>query len=144
MTSLRSKKDGPHIPTEETRDTVSFLIMHGMSEKYVAEFLGIHPIVLKKHYEEEIDHGKNKILKKAFDGLMDLVKEKDFGAIKFVLERMGGYIAQPVINVEDALFQPVFLDRADLRKAVEHDPNSISDRQIDATPEGDFSSPSKD
>ena len=46
-----------HVPTNETRNTVSMLVAFGIPQVHIAAKLGISDETLSKHYREELDNG---------------------------------------------------------------------------------------
>jgi hypothetical protein len=49
-----------HTPTDETRDQVLRGVIAGVDQDRIAAILGIAPKTLRKHYRDELDHGKAK------------------------------------------------------------------------------------
>ena len=82
-------------PTPEQRYTVEVMSTGGIAQETIAAVLQIDEKTLRKHFRQELDNGKAKMLTKVVDSLLRQALAGSVGAACFILKCQGGWREQP-------------------------------------------------
>jgi len=77
--------DLPHCPTAKSREFVMELVAMGLELPQIAFCLKATPLEVKRHYEEEIEHGSALVNAKVGSALLERAMMGDVNAQKFWL-----------------------------------------------------------
>ena len=83
-----------HQPTERTRQQVEMLISFGLTHDAIAAIIGVHDDTLRKHYAQELDHGRAKVVAQVANSLVKKAlsdRSDSVSAAKFYLQSQGGW-----------------------------------------------------
>lgn len=97
-----------HVPTEQTRNLVALSMLNDMTHKQAAQLVGINEETLRKHYANELEHGKAQMLARVSANLYRIAQSQTdvkaaLTASIFILKSKGGYndrAAQTDVEVE--------------------------------------------
>lgn len=70
----------PHEPTPEIRDLVCRSIACGLEELAIAHMLNLDPLVLRRHYRFELDHGQDFYVARVGSAMIDSALRGDVNA----------------------------------------------------------------
>lgn len=104
------KKPGPvgHVPTAQTRNLVSLAMLNDMTHAQAARLVEIDEVTLRKHYADELAHGKARMISMVAANLYRIAQQTAdlkaaLTASIFVLKSKGGWndrAAQADVEVE--------------------------------------------
>lgn len=85
-----------HVPTSESRQLVQAYCWSGLTQERIASHLGISVPTLTKHYRDELDHGKEKMLAKVASTIFGIATQTrdlkaSLTASIFILKTQGGW-----------------------------------------------------
>lgn len=92
----------PHIPDDMSRRFVLAMKTHGSKHEAIAKVIGISVDTLEKHYGPELDAGKDEVLAKVVDSLIQKALgtgKESVAAAKFLLQAKAGW--QERVQVEN-------------------------------------------
>lgn len=136
----RARKPGTkYQPTDRDRLLVMWACWAGMTHKGIAEWLGMHPDILREHFREELDFAVQGLVIDATKSLAAKAFAGDTTALLFILRARGGDTwkdKQPAINVSVAEKEEVRRVAADPQKIAEA-VNAVAQRVLQLQkPEG--------
>lgn len=95
-------------PTAEQRYTVEVMSTGGISQEVIASVLQIDGKTLRRHFRNELNNGKAKMLTKVVDSLLRQALAGNVGAACFILKCQGGWREQPQsVNLTGANGGPI-------------------------------------
>lgn len=92
----RSGGKPEHVPTDKDRNLVSLAMLNDMTHKQAARLVGINEETLRKHYADELEHGKARLLSMVAANLYRIAQQTAnmkaaLTASIFVLKSKGGW-----------------------------------------------------
>ena len=95
-----------HQPTNESRQLVQAYCWSGLTQERIASHLGISVPTLTKHYRDELDHGKEKMLAKVASTIFGIATQTrdlkaSLTASIFILKTQGGWRENAEQNTDD-------------------------------------------
>jgi hypothetical protein len=79
----------PHVPTTEGRDLVCRAVACGLDELAIAYLMNLEPLVLRRHYRFELDHGTDFYVARVGSALIDGALRGDVNAQRLFLMSRG-------------------------------------------------------
>lgn len=111
VVAFAAKKKGAtptnaHQPTNESRQLVQAYCWSGLTQERIASQLGISVPTLTKHYRDELDHGKEKMLAKVASTIFGIATQTrdlkaSLTASIFILKTQGGWRENAEIKTDD-------------------------------------------
>lgn len=86
--------------TEEIRHTVETMVGIGIGQSDISRALRIDEKTLRKHFRDELDTGKTKLVTRIADSLMRQALAGNVGAAAFFLKTQAGWRERVDVNTE--------------------------------------------
>ena len=90
-TPKRRRGRPPHIPTEDSRSTVSLLALAGYCDEIIASHLDVSLPTLDKYYADELDFALIQANTQVLSAMFENMKKGDLSCIAFGLTHLGGW-----------------------------------------------------
>lgn len=98
-----------HGPTEKTRASVEGMVAAGLTQEEISGLMSISENTLRKHYAEELKHGKAKMVRSLFGKSFKNAMSNRKDAIRdrhFLLKTRGGYTEKVDLTSSDGSMSP--------------------------------------